>query len=262
MNLSTKKIWSRAINRLYTIFSTKIREKTFSSGENRVKYMFFQKNKKKEGQDALAVCFPAFAGKGAKYNYVRTLKKININKLFLLDDIGGYDKGNYLIKPRVEENVRHLIQEKIDIFKPKTLIFFGSSKGGYTALNFSLMFPNVNVCIAAPQYFLSDYLTQEKKYDNLQVILCGNDTEEAKIKLNNRLREKINHALWLPKKVYIHYSTEEHTYKEHIKEMLADLKAKNIKTVEDISNYTNHTDLVYFFPDFLKKSVKDILNNK
>ena len=96
MNLSTKKIWSRAINRLYTIFSTKIREKTFSSGENRVKYMFFQKNKKKEGQDALAVCFPAFAGKGAKYNYVRTLKKININKLFLLDDIGGYDKGNYL----------------------------------------------------------------------------------------------------------------------------------------------------------------------
>lgn len=66
----------------------------------------------------------------------------------------------------------------------------------------------------------------------------------------------------MPKKVYIHYSTEEHTYKEHIKEMLADLKAKNIKTVEDISNYTNHTDLVYFFPDFLKKSVKDILNNK
>ena len=185
MNLSTKKIWSRAINRLYTIFSTKIREKTFSSGENRVKYMFFQKNKKKEGQDVLAVCFPAFAGKGAKYNYVRTLKKININKLFLLDDIGGYDKGNYLIKPGVEENVRHLIQEKIDIFKPKTLIFFGSSKGGYTALNFSLMFPNVNVCIAAPQYFLSDYLTQEKKYDNLQVILCGNDTEEAKIKVSS-----------------------------------------------------------------------------
>lgn len=50
MNLSTKKIWSRAINRLYTIFSTKIREKTFSSGENRVKYMFFQKNKKKKGK--------------------------------------------------------------------------------------------------------------------------------------------------------------------------------------------------------------------
>ena len=72
----------------------------------------------------MAVCFPAFAGKGAKYNYVRTLKKININKLFLLDDIGGYDKGNYLIKPGVEENVRHLIQEKIDIFKTKTLIFF------------------------------------------------------------------------------------------------------------------------------------------
>ena len=61
-------------------------------------------------------------------------------------------------------------------------------------------------------------------------------------------------------KKFIHYSTEEHTYKEHIKEMLADLKAKNINIVEDINNYTNHMDLVYFFPTFLIQSIKEILS--
>ncbi len=259
MNLSTKKFWSRATNKLYTIVSTKLREKTYGIGENRVKYMFFEKGDKKDRQDALAVCFPAFAGKGAKYNYVRTLKDFNMNKLFLLDDIGGYDKGNYLIKPGVEENTKALIQEMIDKVKPSKLIFFGSSKGGYAALNFSLMFPNVSVCIAAPQYFLSDYLVREKKIENLKVILDGNDTGIARERLNNRLRTKIACAVCLPQKVYIHYSTEEHTYKEHIADMLADLKARNINVIEDIGNYTNHMDLVYHFPAFLKQSVKEIL---
>lgn len=259
MNLSTRNFWSRATNKLYTIVSTKLREKTYGTGENRVKYMFFTKDENKEGYNALAVCFPAFAGKGAKYNYVRTLKNFNINKLFLLDDIGGYDKGNYLIKPGVEENVKTLIQEIINRVKPAKLIFFGSSKGGYAALNFSLMFPDVNVCIAAPQYFLSDYLIREKKFENLKVILDGNDTAIARTKLNNRLKEKIANTVCLPQKVYIHYSTEEHTYKEHIADMLADLKARNIDVTEDIGNYTNHMDLVYHFPAFLKQSVKKML---
>lgn len=42
--------------------------------------------------------------------------------------------------------------------------------------------------------------------------------------------------------------------------MLADLKAKNINIVEDINNYTNHMDLVYFFPTFLIQSIKEILS--
>lgn len=259
MNLSTKNFWSRATNKLYTILCTQLKEKTYSKGENRVKYLFFEKDEKKNGQNVLAVCFPAFAGKGAKYNYVRTIKEFNINKLFLLDDIGGYDKGNYLIKSGVEENVIALIQDVMKRVKPSKLIFFGSSKGGYAALNFSLMFPDVYVCIAAPQYFLSDYLVREKKNENLKVILDGCDTEIARNKLNNRLRKKIAHTEYLPKKVFIHYSTEEHTYKEHIADMLIDLKRRNIYVVEDVGNYTNHMDLVYYFPAFLKQSVKKIL---
>ena len=172
MNFSRKKFFSRAINRLYTILFRKIKEKTFGHGDNRIKYLFFPE--KGNSNTALAVCFPAFAGKGAKYNYIRTLNKFNINKLFLLDDIGGtVDKGNYLIKEGIENNVKDLIQSFIDKTQAKTIIFYGSSKGGYSALNFSLDFKNVYVCIAAPQYFLADYLIKEKKYDNLKTILSS-----------------------------------------------------------------------------------------
>lgn len=36
------------------------------------------------------------------------------------------------------------------------------------------------MCIAAPQYFLADYLTCEKKFDNLCAILEGDESDEAK----------------------------------------------------------------------------------
>lgn len=62
--------------------------------------------------------------------------------------------------------------------------------------------------------------------------------------------------------VYIHYSDQEHTYKEHIISLINDIKNKKIFIEEDIEHYTNHMDLVYYFPDFLKKTINEIINNK
>ena len=258
MNFSRKKFFSRAINRIYTILYTKIKEKTYGNDKNRIKYLFFPGEK---NTDALAVCFPAFAGKGAKYNYIRTLNRFRINKLFLLDDIGGtVDKGNYLIKAGIEKNVINLIQTYINKYQPKTIIFYGSSKGGYSALNFSLEFKNVYVCIAAPQYFLADYLIREKKEDNLKTILNNQINNESINELNNRLRNKFTVLKNKPSAIYIHYSDLEHTYKEHIIDLISDIKKNNIYLKEDIEHYTNHMDLVYYFPDFLKKTIREILN--
>ena len=241
---------------------TRLKEKSFGQGENRVKYMLFPRKKNSNGANVLAVCFPAFAGVGAKYNYVRTLSDVNIHKLYLLDDIGGKkDLGNYLIKEGVEENVRALIQQGINEYHPEKLIFFGSSKGGYASINFALDFENVEVCIAAPQYFLADYLTCEKKFDNLCAILEGDESDEAKEKLNNRLRRKIAGSSLIPKNLYIHYSKNEHTYKEHIEDMLADLKNAGVNVHEDVGVYTNHMDLVYYFPSYLKSVVSHIVNS-
>ncbi len=261
MNGFFKKYYSRILNRLYTAIMILRKERRYpNDSPDRVKYLFFVPNHVEK--KVLAVGFPAFAGVGRtpKYNYVHTLKDMNIHKLFLLDDIGGSDKGNFLIKPGVEKNVRSLIQKKIDELHPDKLIFFGSSKGGYSACNFSLMFPNVYVCIASPAYFVGDYCKTYGKSANLKAILDGNDTDEAKDKLNDRLRNKISNAVWLPSKVYIHYSTEEHMYREHVKDLLMDLRAREVEIVADVADYPSHNDCRYYFPEFLKNSIRQILN--
>ena len=80
--------------------------------------------------------------------------------------------------------------------------------------------------------------------------------------LNNRLREKLITSNSKPSAIYIHYSDSEHTYKEHIVDLINDIKKNGINLEEDIEHYTNHMDLVYYYPDFLKKTIKEILGIK
>lgn len=250
----------RAINRFYTLMHKKLKEKTFGNDSNRIKYLFFP-----EGNNdlpILTVCFPAFAGKGAKYNYVKTLSQFKVNKLFLLDDIGGIsDKGNYLLKKEIKKNVLTLIQSLLDKYNPQIIIFLGSSKGGYSALEYSFEFKNTFVCIAAPQYFVADYLINTGKEDNLKTILNDNINEERIHALNNHLKSKILNSNIHPNAIYIHYSDQEHTYNEHIVDLLKDIRKAHIELHEDIEHYPNHMDLVNYFPDFLKMTISKIINN-
>ena len=48
--------------------------------------------------DTLVVCFSGFGNGGvAKYNYISTLKSVNANKLFILDDFGYNKQGSYYL---------------------------------------------------------------------------------------------------------------------------------------------------------------------
>ena len=58
-------------------------------------------------------------------------------------------------------------------------MFLGSSKGGYSALNFSFLVPYVNVVIGAPQYYLGSYLDKESTRVNLKYMI-GDITEEIR----------------------------------------------------------------------------------
>ena len=131
---------------------------------------------------------------------------------------------------------------------------------------YSTFFYNVDVVIAAPQYYLYDYLFSERKFDNLEVIIGDDESECATKRLNMLLAQRISYSDILPKRVYIHYSTNEHTYKEHIEDLLADLGKNGVKLHEDIGCYYNHMDLKYHFPNYLVWALNDILkvdtNNK
>lgn len=223
----------------------------------------------------LMIIFSSCTRKGikARYNYVRTLKKFEVDKLFILDDY-GYDKRGvyYLGKDMdfsIEEAVETLIQKKIIGKKYKKIVFIGSSKGGYAALNFGLRFSGSTLLIGAPQYRLGQFLIDpENRLDETFRYITGQNISDAtntKIEYLDRYlgenivkyREKADSI-----RIYLHYSNLEHTYKEHIGDMLLDLKKLGYKVEEDIGHYENHSEISLYFPNFLLKELEKIVREE
>ena len=79
-------------------------------------------------------------------------------------------------------------------------------------------------------------------------------------KLDTRLKERIESKKCGNKqKIYMHFSDKEHTYSEHIKDLLECLKENEYNVECDIADYTNHSDISYYFPDYLTNTIKQIL---
>lgn len=256
--MDVKRIY-RGLDHTYTKFKSWLNEKKYKAHGTRVKYMFFSESK----SNKIIVSFPAFAPQNtARYNYMRTLLPYKCNKLFLLDDFTSNHRGCYLIEKNVEKCTAELIKsiaKKVGGANLSTrLIFIGSSKGGYSALNFSFLIPGADVVIGSPQYYLGSYLDTQKTQENLRFII-GDVTEDGKERLNNRLRDRIYSSTIRPENVYLHYSKAEHTYDDHVKDMLHDLKTAGINVVEDVHNYPDHGGLKDFYPPFLNKTINDLL---
>lgn len=251
----------RAWHRYYTKFHSLIHEKKFRANGTRLKYMFYES----KGSETLLVSFPACDPNTARYNYMRTLHPFKCNKLFLLDDFGDNHRGCYLIEDNVEKTTKQLLlsiinrcESRIMGGKLLNIIFLGSSKGGYSALNFSLLIPNIKVVIGAPQYYLGRYLAGEKNLPNLKFII-GEINEKNIEELDFRLKNRIVTSSFKPK-VYFHYSRAEHTYEDHVKDLLSDLKCAEISVEEDVQYYPQHGGLKDFYPPYLVKTIKEILS--
>ena len=144
------------------------------------------------------------------------------------------------------------------IYHQLKIVFLGSSKGGYSALNFSFLIPNVNVVIGSPQYYLGTYLDKEETKENLRYLI-GEITEDGKNQLNARLRNRILLSPIKPEMVYFHYSNVESTYKKHVKDLLSDLQNAGILIIEDVQNYPTHGGLKDHYPGFLRNTIKNII---
>ena len=173
--MNIRSVWHRGYNRIYTAVSQKLYEKEFVSSEGQsLRYLFFPC----PGSDLLAVGFQACNDAGPRYNYVRTLQACGVNRLFIKDDFGPGHLGDYYLgcsgTYSVEQAVRELIDRTAASFAvPCRLVFCGSSKGGYAALNFGLQYPASAMILAAPQYYLADYLDSPKFHATLEEILGG-----------------------------------------------------------------------------------------
>ncbi|KLU73412.1 MAG: hypothetical protein RHS_0816 [Robinsoniella sp. RHS] len=264
---SAKKRFGKYIEYLTTKIKIMFHQKYYWYENTTVKYLF-----EKMHSDAVIFVFSSCtrAGIKARYNYVRTLKRINADKMFVLDDGGNDARGLFYLGENmdffVERAVESLIKKTISEGRYKKIIFAGSSKGGYAAINFGVRIPGSTIIAGAPQYRLGDYLMDENnrlEQTLVSVTGCGYlDADQDKLeKLNNHLRVKILDAVRNNKEnhIYLHYSKAEHTYSEHIKFMLMDLETGNFSTKKEILYYENHSDISLYFPDFLVRSIEEVM---
>jgi len=216
--------------------------------------MFYSNRK----SDDLIIIFNACTRPGikARYNYVRTLKKIKVNKLFILDDGGIDNRGTYYLGKYpefdFENGVLELIKNTYDKINPKKIYFIGSSKGGWAALNFGLEYENSNIICGAPQYYLGTYLANMKNKVTLNSIGCISKKEINF--LDKYLQNKILNFNY-KNNIYLQYSINDPTYNNHIKYLIKDLKKKNTILYEEKLEYKNHDDVSIYFPNYIISNI-------
>ena len=250
---------SRIANKVYVKHIVPKIEKTYESGGEKVKYLFYPK----DGSDVLIVGFQAYSADGPRYNYIVTLTGEEANRLYIKDDFiptGDYYLGRNK-KFNIEQAVFNLINEHIKAYHIKTLIFIRSSKGGYAALNFGLSYPGSNIIVAAPQYYLGSYMKKATKFHPALHDILGTEFSNEDIRsLDERLPKKVINAKG--NRVYIHCSVNEGTYETSVSHILSDFKRTNCAVFFDRGEYANHGDLKLYFPEYLRAVVNELLANE
>lgn len=174
----------------------------------------------------------------------------------MLDDIwnpvnvGSYYLGSngdwYLV-----DDIINLINTIVEDSNINQVITIGSSKGGSSALYYGIKIKADFCIIGAPQYHVGTYLSSVNHYPIMDVII-GNHYSESINKLNCYILDEIfNHNSKKPK-IFIHYSPKEHTYQDHIKDLIKDLNEAGYEIKEDNDYYyEKHSDVKDFFPNYL-----------
>lgn len=226
-----------------------------------IKYLY-QKPKTKSNH--LIVIFSAFSRKGQPpaYNYVKTLQNVDAHKLFVLDDYGPsasyYLGGNRDLTQRdsVFSLIKH-ISEKLNI-KFEDIITVGSSKGGYASLYFSIKYGLGHSIVGAPQTAIGNYLFNHAK--EVAEYIAGGLSDNDKEFLNGILPEVVKNTEQFPD-MNIHIGKGDHHYKGHVLPFIELLDEKKIEYNLDLQEYTQHSEVGTYFPEFLLSTIKTIINN-
>lgn len=243
-----------------------LKERTFRANGTRIKYLEFSNG---GVTDALVIVFSAYNNEKALYNYVRTLSDIKVKRLYLKDDFAPNRKGSYYLgekgKHNVEATVIDLIKhqmKKYGLTDNSKLLFVGSSKGGYAALNFAAEFDNSFAIVGAPQYLLGRHLNEEFFFPMLEDII-GTRTKEKIDDLDNHVRNKYIHkSSNMKQSIYLQYSDKEYGFEKHIKYLIEDLKKTNIDVHYECLDYKEHSDVHKYFPAYLHKNISSIIKSQ
>ena len=228
-----------------------VNEKTF---QGRVKYLF-QRNRSK----TLAIVFSGFPGNEKPvYNYVKTLKSWKADKLFILDDFAY--RGSYYWYQNGSNGpikyVQSLINQLINKGGYNKIITLGSSKGGTCAIYFGLTSKANDVYAAACQYYIGKYLNTDEHKRTFQSMMGADAGDAEQKKLDSMMPNILQANANSHTHIHLMYSKDEHTYQEHIADLIKDLDKNGIEHTDKIESFKEHREVGRFFIPWIKNELK------
>jgi len=252
------------IKKYYEYGITKLRvlkeQKQFRYKDVRLKYMY----KTFKGADTLAVVFGACTriGLPARYNYVKTLDGVHCNRLYILDDFCEDRRGSFLLGhyPQFDEQgaTLELIDKVIRDTKPKRVLFCGSCKGAYIALNIGTRYKDSVMIVGEPPYRIAtEWGLDPKRLEYWE----GTVTEENNAAIDRYLEQQlISNEYKDTQKIEMFYSNKDEYYEKHTLPILECLHEQHYQMEEQTAEFEQHGDLALYFPEYLKTHVKQYLN--
>ena len=216
-----------------------------------VEYIWLNHN-----SDTLVIVFSAI-GSG-RFNYLRTLKNCSFDQLYIRDSwAGGVSYYWYEHKSNNPEiYTSNLIKDILEKKAYKSIITVGSSKGGTAAIYYGLKFYADLVFSGACQYRVGDYLSrhQIKEHPDYWKAVVGEvlSVEWVKI-LDEKVARMIDERNRCKTIIKLLYSTNEHTYPEHIQPLIEKLDNNYIKHEDQIESFPSHSMVGEFFKEALKE---------
>jgi len=231
--------------------------------ENAIKYRLFLN----PDSEYLMV---GFQGNGLKpsYNYTGSLAELEVNRLYILDDYTDETPNNgayYLGENRIlnyMDNVHSLIEKirvRLGILK-NNVICFGTSKGGFAAILYSLKFNYPNCVVGSPTIYLGNSLILENSSTRVYADFISGGRKEDDIEwLNNLIPNSIDFSKTCTIKILI--GRGERRYKNHILPFVKSLEEDpNINVCLDVKDFEQHSLIGSLFPPFAINQVKSIIS--
>ncbi len=244
--MNIKISFHKIATRLFFLLKTRTYKK-------RIKYIYETCNSKK-----LIISFTAFSDKPC-FNYYRTLKPLSADKLFLQDNFGY--KGSYLLYENGTELpnklTTSLLNQILTKTKYKEIVTLGTSKGGSDAIIYGLKIGATSIISGANQYYIGKYLNTDvdNRRDIFYAMMGENAGEEEQKTLDLVMPSLFKEYFNSKSHIYLLYSKSEHTYEEHIKDMVEDLKKTNIQFSEIVEDFDDHNDVGKFFIPYITKQL-------
>ena len=240
----------RRMRSAFNVLAFKFRERKYHS---HLKYLLFG------GGNELFIIFSGFSSTNIRtYNYVRTLKGVKCDRLYILD-VWGY-KGSYYLYENGSDTPRaetlSLINAILKKKKYKRVVTMGTSKGGTAAIYYGLEINATEILAGACQYNLGNYLCVPSRMQVFRGMLGNDAALKEKKSLNSVMPAQISKHAGSSSIIHLIYSKKEHTYEDDIVDLLDKLKECHYKVVEKEYDFTNHNDIGIYFKQYLSEYLK------